>query len=130
MRAVLPDLPYVQRHPPIDGAWQIVQAARLVPKKGLSTALRAFAAFGRQYPEAAFVIAGDGPMEGEVRELAAESWNRPASEICGLLRRATLQHLFLELAHFPCFQAETAGRGCRGAFPTRDARGDGERTCP
>ena len=40
MRTVLPDIPFMQREPPVDGAWKIVQAARLVRKKGLSTAVQ------------------------------------------------------------------------------------------
>jgi hypothetical protein len=42
MRTVLPDLPFAARNPPGDGAWRILQAARLVPKKGLATASRFF----------------------------------------------------------------------------------------
>jgi len=113
MRAVLPDLPYVQRDPPIDGAWQIVQVARLVPKKGLSTALRAFAAFGRQYPEAAFVIAGDGPMEGEVRELAADLGIGRRVRFAGFLSQSALQHLFLS-SHIFLLPSETAGGDVEG----------------
>ena len=41
MITILPDRPFVHRTPPADDAWRIVQAARLVPKKGLATALRA-----------------------------------------------------------------------------------------
>ncbi|MGB7838807.1 MAG: hypothetical protein WBL40_11925, partial [Terrimicrobiaceae bacterium] len=52
MRTAVPDLSFVQREPPENGAWRIVQAARLVPKKGISAALHAFAAFGRRHSEA------------------------------------------------------------------------------
>ena len=41
----LDGFPYLVRNAPADGAWTIVQACRLVPKKGLATALRAFASF-------------------------------------------------------------------------------------
>jgi colanic acid/amylovoran biosynthesis glycosyltransferase len=41
----LGDFPFMVRKAPAGGAWTLVQACRLVSKKGLSTALRAFAKF-------------------------------------------------------------------------------------
>src|SRR3954453_14168023 len=58
----LDDFPFVQRPLPADGAWRFVQASRLIAKKGLKTALRAFAQFFTTHPKAKFVIAGDGPQ--------------------------------------------------------------------
>ena len=37
--------PFQERTPPADGAWRIVQACRLIAKKGLRAALEAFAKF-------------------------------------------------------------------------------------
>ena len=113
MRTLLPDLPFVERDAPIDKAWQIVQAARLVPKKGLSTALRAFAAFGRQYPEATFIIAGDGPMEGELRELSADLGIGQRVRFAGFLSQSALQRLFLT-SHIFLHPSETAGGDVEG----------------
>ena len=48
---------------PNDGAWKLLQAGRLIEKKGFQTSLRAFAAFQRKNPAASFTIAGEGPME-------------------------------------------------------------------
>jgi colanic acid/amylovoran biosynthesis glycosyltransferase len=113
MRTVVPDLPFVQREPPIDGAWQIVQAARLVPKKGLSTALRAFAAFGRQYPQAVFVIAGDGPMQRELIELAAALGVADRVRFAGFLSQSALQRLYLS-SHIFLHPSETASGDVEG----------------
>ncbi|HEY5705253.1 MAG TPA: glycosyltransferase [Terrimicrobiaceae bacterium] len=113
MRTVLPDLRFVQRSPPMDGAWQIVQAARLVPKKGLLTALRAFAAFARQYTRATFVIAGDGPMEGELRKLAADLGVARRVHFSGFLSQRALQDLFLN-SHIFLHPSETAGGDVEG----------------
>src|ERR1700733_2754813 len=57
----LPTLPLVERPVPVDGQWQLVQACRLVEKKGLLTTLGAFRRFIADYPKARLVIAGEGP---------------------------------------------------------------------
>jgi glycosyltransferase involved in cell wall biosynthesis len=113
MRTVPPDLPFVQRDPPADEAWQILQAARLVPKKGLATAVQAFAAFGRQYPKATFVIAGDGPMEAELRKLADETGISPQVRFAGFVPQGDLQHLFSR-SHIFLHPSETASGDVEG----------------
>jgi glycosyltransferase involved in cell wall biosynthesis len=66
----LSGFPHFSRPAPIDGEWRLVQACRLIPKKGLPTALKAFAKFAQIYPRARFTIAGEGPMR---RNLAKEA---------------------------------------------------------
>ena len=126
MRTVLPDLPFVQRDPPVDGAWRIVQAARLVPKKGLSAALHAFAAFGRQYPEATFIIAGEGPLEEELRRTGRrDSGSAIESDSRDFFLRVRLARSLFPVSHFPSSKRNRRRR-CRGRSQ-RDARGDGKR---
>ena len=67
----LNEFPFVDRQPPPDGKWRVVQACRLIPKKGVATSLRAFAIFKRDNPEAEFFIAGKGPLQPELEMLAA-----------------------------------------------------------
>ena len=52
--------------------WQFVQAGRLIEKKGLPVTLRAFAAFLRQYPNAKLTITGEGPLLGQLQNLARD----------------------------------------------------------
>jgi colanic acid/amylovoran biosynthesis glycosyltransferase len=52
--------------------WRFVQAGRLIEKKGLPVTLRAFAVFLRQHPNATLTIAGEGPLLGELQNLARE----------------------------------------------------------
>jgi colanic acid/amylovoran biosynthesis glycosyltransferase len=59
----LQNFPWVERAVPVDGQWQLVQACRLVEKKGLLTTLAAFRRFIAEYPKARLVIAGEGPMK-------------------------------------------------------------------
>jgi colanic acid/amylovoran biosynthesis glycosyltransferase len=66
----LNDFPFVDRQPPRDGKWRVVQACRLIPKKGVATSLRAFAIFKKDNPKAEFFIAGKGPLQPELEMLA------------------------------------------------------------
>src|SRR6184192_678005 len=66
----LSEFPFVDREPPRDGKWRVVQACRLIPKKGIATSLRAFAIFKKDNPGAEFFIAGKGPLQPELEMLA------------------------------------------------------------
>jgi colanic acid/amylovoran biosynthesis glycosyltransferase len=79
---------------PADGAWIFVQACRLIAKKGLATALRAFARFHQEQPRARFLIAGDGPMRDEVLALAGELGIAEAVELPGFLSQDQLAALY------------------------------------
>ena len=113
MRTAVPDLSFVQREPPENGAWRIVQAARLVPKKGISAALHAFAAFGRRHSEATFTIAGEGPLEEELRRTAARLGVSDRVRFAGFLSQCALQDLFFE-SHIFLHPSETAGGDAEG----------------
>ena len=52
--------------------WRFVQAGRLIEKKGLPVTLRAFAVFLGQHPSATLTIAGEGPLLGQLQNLARE----------------------------------------------------------
>ncbi len=88
--------PFLQRPAPADGAWQFVQACRLIAKKGLRTSLRAFARFRDRWPAAKFVLAGDGPMRAEVEKMVAEMELGGAVELRGFLDQAGLAKLYAE----------------------------------
>src|SRR5256885_1658482 len=53
----LDEFPFVDRQAPTDGHWRVMQACRLIPKKGVATSLRAFAIFKKDHPQAKFYIA-------------------------------------------------------------------------
>ena len=103
----LTDFPFQQRPMPADGAWRFVQACRLVAKKGLRTALRAFAKFHALHPKAKFRIAGDGPMRAELETLIGELGLGEAVELRGFLSQAALaalyagSHVFLHPSEMP-----------------------------
>ncbi len=90
----LGDFEFVQRPMPADGAWHFVQACRLIAKKGLRTALRAFARFRANQPKSRFVIAGEGPMREELEDLGTELGVRDAVEFRGFLSQKDLAALY------------------------------------
>ena len=68
----LEEVPFQSRSWPNDGSWRLLQACRLIEKKGLRTSLRAFATFAKTYPAATFTIAGEGPLQNEIERLARQ----------------------------------------------------------
>lgn len=68
----LQEFPFRERVFPKSGDWRLVQAGRLIEKKGLPVTLRAFEIFVRQYPNATLTIAGEGPLLRELEMLARE----------------------------------------------------------
>jgi colanic acid/amylovoran biosynthesis glycosyltransferase len=62
--------PFEDRQPPPNGAWHLVQACRLIEKKGLDLTLRAFAKLREQFPQAQLTIAGEGPLLRPIQEQA------------------------------------------------------------
>ncbi|MFL6588740.1 MAG: glycosyltransferase [Chthoniobacterales bacterium] len=68
----LHEFPFIRRDAPIDGRWRFMQACRLIPKKGVATSLCAFAIFQKEFPNAELIIAGKGPLQPHLEELAEE----------------------------------------------------------
>jgi colanic acid/amylovoran biosynthesis glycosyltransferase len=102
--------PFSKRRRPVDGAWQFVQACRLIEKKGLEVALRAFARFAAHYPAAIFTIAGDGPLREPLETLAADLGIANKVRFAGFIDQARLydlyrhSHVFLHPSHMTADQ--------------------------
>jgi colanic acid/amylovoran biosynthesis glycosyltransferase len=94
----LEGFPYSVRSMPEDGAWTIVQACRLIPKKGLPTAVRAFARFVKAFPKSQFLIAGDGPLRRELEKLVQQLNLKKSVAFLGFLSQPDLRELY-EKAH-------------------------------
>lgn len=67
----LDSYPFQERSSPADDAWHIIQASRLIEKKGLNNTLEAFALFNKNHPASRLTIAGDGPLLEPLRQQAA-----------------------------------------------------------
>jgi colanic acid/amylovoran biosynthesis glycosyltransferase len=72
----------------------VVQACRLIPKKGVATSLRAFAIFKKDYPNAEFVIAGKGPLQPELEMLAGGLGIARDVHFVGFLSQPKLHELY------------------------------------
>ena len=90
----LDGFPFLVRNIPPDGAWRIVQACRLVPKKGLATALRAYARFAKVFPNSRFLIAGEGPLRVALGELVRQLDLQKGVSFLGFLGQAELRDLY------------------------------------
>ena len=113
MRTVLPPIKFAPHIPPPDGRWHLLQASRLVPKKGIATALRAFAEFLKFHPQAKFTVAGEGPLEADLRGLASSFGISARVEFPGFLSQATLAGLY-ESSHIFLHPSETVGGAVEG----------------
>lgn len=113
MRTILPDIPFVERHAPADGVWRLVQASRLIAKKGIATSLRAFAKFLEHFPSSTFTIAGEGPLENDLRVEAQRLSIDTRVEFVGFLPQEELQGLF-SVSHIFLHPSETVGGDVEG----------------
>lgn len=86
---------------PPDGAFRLVQASRLIAKKGLFTTLRALAIVVKEFPRAKFVLCGDGPDREPFLKAAEAAGLSGNIDMLGWLDQASLRreyataHLFL-----------------------------------
>jgi colanic acid/amylovoran biosynthesis glycosyltransferase len=118
MRTGIPlgEFPFRPRNMPENGEWQLVQACRLIEKKGLPTTLRSFAAFTREYPRAALQIAGEGPMLEELQELARSLGVANRIAFRGMLSQEELRQMFYG-AHIFVHPSETGRDGNQEGVP-------------
>ncbi len=106
LRLLLPGIrveaiPYEERKPADNDAVNLLLVARMVEKKGIANALRAFAGVRRYQRQATLTVIGDGPQRpaveallrelglGDVRLLGAQ----PHEVVLGEMRRA---HIYLQ----------------------------------
>ncbi|MGH8094344.1 MAG: glycosyltransferase [Chthoniobacterales bacterium] len=103
----LAQFPLLRREAPADGRWRFLQACRLIPKKGLTTCLRAFAIFQRENPRAELLIAGKGPLQPVLEALAAQLGLDEQVHFTGFLSQEDLLklyyscHIFLHPSEMP-----------------------------
>jgi colanic acid/amylovoran biosynthesis glycosyltransferase len=112
----LEEFPFRERDFPTNGEWRIVQACRLIEKKGLATALHAFTNFLAQYPNATLTIAGAGPLLDELRTLARKLKIENRVFFPGFLSQEKLREIFYA-SHIFLHPSETGGDGNQEGIP-------------
>jgi glycosyltransferase involved in cell wall biosynthesis len=83
-----------ERSFPQDGEWRLVQAGRLIEKKGLPVTLRAFAIFLDRYPNATLTIAGEGPLLDELQKLTRELNIEERVSFTGFISQEQLREIY------------------------------------
>ena len=112
----LQSFPWIERSVPADGRWQLVQACRLVEKKGLLTTLAAFRRFISDYPKARLVIAGEGPMKDAlVRRINELSMGNQVT-LAGFLNQDDLRQVYAE-SHIFIHPSELAADSNQEGIP-------------
>ncbi|TLD70390.1 colanic acid biosynthesis glycosyltransferase WcaL [Phragmitibacter flavus] len=104
------------RTPPDDGAWQLIQTCRLIPKKGLDLTLNAFAQIKQTYPKATLTIAGEGPLLAELQQLAQTLNIADSVHFTGFLQQEPLRQL-VQSAHLFLHPSRTGTDGNREGVP-------------
>lgn len=90
----LEEFAFHERSFPNDGEWRLLQAGRLIEKKGLPVTLRAFAVFLRKYPNATLTIAGEGPLLAQVQKLARELNIEKCISLPGFILQEQLRDIY------------------------------------
>lgn len=109
-------IPRALRRPPADGRWHLLQACRLIPKKGLRTSLLAMRIVAEVWPGAVLTLAGDGPLAGEMQALAAELGLERHVRFVGWCAQPELLALYRD-AHLFLHPSETTEAGDREGIP-------------
>jgi glycosyltransferase involved in cell wall biosynthesis len=97
----LDHLQITQRPTPPEGHWRLVQACRLIPKKGILTTLDALQTVVKTHPNLRYLLCGDGPQTEAIRTRAAALGLTENVEFKGWLKPEQLEqeyqsaHLFL-----------------------------------
>lgn len=107
---------YMPRRKPADGAWRLLQACRLIAKKGLELTIRAFATFSKGYPNAKLIIAGDGPLRGALEDLAKRLRLDDRIYFAGFVSQAALLEFYRE-SHLFLHPSEQTPGGDREGIP-------------
>jgi colanic acid/amylovoran biosynthesis glycosyltransferase len=104
------------RSTPEHGEWRLLQAGRLIEKKGFPTTLRAFVAFHARYPRATLHLAGEGPLREDLQKLASQLGVENQVIFTGLLSQDDLRELFLS-SHIFLHPSETGRDGNQEGVP-------------
>ncbi len=110
------ETPFVARDWPADGEWRLLQAGRLIEKKGFATSLRAFAEFAARYPKATFTIAGEGPLQSGLEAQTQNLGIAAKVFFRGFVSQKELRELFYS-SHIFLHPSETGADGNQEGVP-------------
>ena len=112
----LEEFPSRDRPAPQNGEWQLVQAGRLIEKKGLPVTLRAFSIFLMKHPNATLTIAGEGPLLSELQNLARELKIAEHVSFTGFVSQEQLREIYYR-SHIFLHPSQTGHDGNQEGIP-------------
>lgn len=112
----LDEFPFRERDFPANGEWRLVQACRLIEKKGLPVTLHAFTRFLAKYPNATLTIAGEGPLLPNLRELIRKLKIDNRVALPGFVSQERLREIFYA-SHIFLHPSETGPDGNQEGVP-------------
>ena len=112
----LKQFPSRERPAPQKGEWQLVQAGRLIEKKGLPVTLRAFSIFSIQHPNATLTIAGEGPLLSELQDLARHLKIAEHVSFTGFVSQEQLREIYYR-SHIFLHPSQTGRDGNQEGIP-------------
>jgi colanic acid/amylovoran biosynthesis glycosyltransferase len=112
----LEEFPFRERSEPENGEWRLVQAGRLIEKKGVPVTLAAFAAFVHQYPNATLTIAGEGPLLDELQRLVRELNIAKHVSFTGFVAQEQLREIYYR-SHIFLHPSQTGHDGNQEGIP-------------
>lgn len=86
--------PVAERPAPENGEWRLIQACRMVEKKGLDDTLNVFVDLLKSFPNARLTLAGDGPLMEATEKLAVELGIAGQVDFPGFLDSKQLRDLY------------------------------------
>ncbi|MFN0128864.1 MAG: glycosyltransferase [Verrucomicrobiales bacterium] len=107
---------FCERQPPSDGEWRLLQACRLIPKKGLYTTLKALPAVIAKFPRVRFVLCGTGPEEARFAAKVESLGLRDHVIMRGWVSQADLLREF-QAAHIFLHPSELTASGDQEGVP-------------
>jgi colanic acid/amylovoran biosynthesis glycosyltransferase len=112
----LEEFPFRDRAIPKNGEWLLVQAGRLIEKKGLPVTLRAFSIFLKQHPNAMLTIAGEGPLLPELQKFARELAVADRVSFTGFVSQEQLREIYYR-SHIFVHPSQTGHDGNQEGIP-------------
>ena len=110
------ELQFRERRPPPTGEWRLVQAGRLIEKKGLPVSFRAFATFLTRHPNATLTVAGEGPLLAELQDLARELNIERRVSFTGFISQRKLREIYYR-SHIFLHPSQTGHDGNQEGIP-------------
>ena len=105
-----------ERSFPSTGEWRLVQAGRLIEKKGLPVSLRAFATFLTRHPNATLTVAGEGPLLAELQNLTSNLKIERHVSFTGFISEQQLREIYYQ-SHIFLHPSQTGHDGNQEGIP-------------